>query len=409
MTLRNVGVDDKTIGTGVVGMHTRTTRTTESAESLVQIIDSWSDIEDTVHLQANGAATLPLLAAGTGFRNVISWTVPSGKIFIPEWVACNATGTVQVLGRVARRLHLWAFAGAALVDPTVPANPTITANASFGMDLGTVSYKFTLLNNVGETLPTAATATATIGASTDGISVPLVAAGNCTYRRIYRTLAGQGGTGPWYLMHEVDHAVGGYTDTHPNADLNQSVQPPGANTTLGSVTGPDNPSAVPIAEICYNVVRVALSASPTALVYTDEDGLQERSTTAVTLTIDTQTVINLKQQGIGFTGVLDQLGRTKVSTFRGGDVNHGLKEVKTVNGNPATGQYNVYGYIPVLRFPESAFAAAIGGASDRMTSFLNAKAFPAGSEVTVGLAHPQGSTPASQTYIVDLVGRLITV
>jgi hypothetical protein len=406
-TLKRVGVDNKAIASLVAGMLSRDTRTVEGEANRVQIIDQWADAEDYLHLQGIGSVTLPVLAAGIGWRTVLSYIVPTGKIFIPEWVSCNGAGTLNALARVSHRYHLWAFSGAALANPTANATgPSISAGASVGMNIGVYSYKWTILNNVGETLPTAASANVTTTAATDGITVPLptVPAGGC-YIRIYRTVAG-GST--YFLLHELDGAVGGYTDTHPDADLNQAVTPPGANTTAGSVSGLDNPPLSTVAEIVFHVVRLALSASPTAIIYTDEDGLQERTTTTVTVTIDTQTQITLKRADLGFTGPLDAIPRTKAANFRGGNVNHGLREMKGVQGNPATGQYNIYGYHPVLRGEiKPATAAPVAGAVDCMCLFRNPVAFPAGAEVTVDLVHPQGITAAAGVRAVDLVGRLI--
>lgn len=409
MALRNVDVADNAPGTSFAPMLTRPSRLVEGSTSLVQIVDQWADSEDFVYLQATGAVTLPVMSTTIGWRSVISYIVPAGKIFIPDWVSCNSAGTVPTLIRVSRRYHLWAFSGAALADPTANASaPTISANVSFGMNIGVYSYKWTILNNVGETLPTAASANVTTTASTDGISTPLptVPAGGC-YIRIYRTLAG-GST--YFLLHEIDGAVGGYTDTHPDSDLNQSIQPPGSNTTAGSISGLDNPPLTTVAEIVFHVVRLALSASPTRLVYVDEDGFQENSTTTITLTVDSQTLVPLKRADLGMTGPLDAIPRTKAANFRGGNVNHGLKQVNFVSGNPATGQYNIYGYCPTLRGMITPLTAApIGGSVDQMCNFKNPVAFPPGSEVTVDLIHPQGNTAASIVHSACLSGRLLTI
>lgn len=411
MALRNVDVPDNTAGAGFAPMLTRPSRLVEGSTSLVQIVDQWADSEDFTFMQATGVGTLPVLSATIGWRSVISYIVPAGKIFVPDWVSVNSSGTIPVLVRVSRRYFLWAFSGAVLANPTANASPpTISANVSTGMNIGVYSYKWTILNNVGETLPTAASANVTTLASTDGISTPLptVPAGGC-YIRIYRTLAG-GST--YFLLHELDGSVGGYTDTHPDSDLNQSIQPPGANTTAGSVSGTDNPPNTTVAEIVFHVVRLALSASPTRLVYVDEDGFQENTTTSITTTVDTQTLVPLKRSDIGFTltTFADPIPRTKAANFRGGNINHGLKQVNFVSGNPATGQYNVYGYCPTLRGMIPLLTAApVAGSVDQMCNFKNPVAFPPGAEVTVDLIHPLGTTAASMTHSVCLSGRLITI
>lgn len=409
MALRNVDVPDNTPGAAFAPMLVRPSRTVSGVPSLIQVIDQWADSEDFIYMQAMGSATLPIMSTTIGWRTVISFIVPVGKIFIPEWVSYNGAGVANVLARVSRRYHLWAFSGAVLANPTANVTaPTIAANVSFGMNIGVYSYKWTILNNVGETLPTAASANVTTTATTDGITLPLptVPAGGC-YIRIYRTLAG-GST--YFLLHEIDGAVGGYTDTHPDSDLDQTIQPPGSNTTAGSVSGIDNPPNTTIAEIVFHVVRLALAASPTRIVYVDEDGFQENTTTTITLTVDTQTLVPLKRSDLGFTGPLDAMPRTKLANFRGGNVNHGLKQMNFVSGNPATGQYNIYGYTPVLRgVINPTTAAPVAGSVDQMCSFKNPVAFPPGAEVTVDLVHPQGATAAAVVHNACLAGRLITI
>ncbi len=381
-----------------------------------QVVDQWNDIGEQVHFQCVGSSTLPVLSATIGWRTVVSYTVPAGKLFIPIYASCNSDGTLQSLVRVGRRDHLWAYCAVAIVDPTVPADPTINAANSFNMNIGSYSYKHSIMNNVGETLPTAATGVVSTTASTDALTVPLVtiAGTGGTYRRLYRTRAGQGATGPWFLLHEIDDTVGGYTDTHPDSDLNLNVQPVAANTTASpaaGVSGRDNPSLTPVSDVVCVVERTALTAATTLrVVYFDEDGLQENTTVAPTVTADTQTQINLKRQGIGLTSAeLDQLSRTVVTTFRGGDVNHGLRQVVGVQGNPAAGQYNIYGYMPVLRGPGQMVSAAVTGGNDRQTSYGYQVAIPAGFEVTVDVVHPSGTTPAAQNYVIDCIGRLVTL
>jgi len=383
------------------------------------VIDSWGDLGEQLHLQAVGNGTLPVLtvtAPGLGWRTVIRYIIPAGKFFIPLWANCSSDGTLQSVVRVSRRSHLWAYAATAIVDPTVPADPTISAANSFGMNIGTYSYKHTIINSVGETLPTAATGIVTTTVSTDGITVPLVtiAATGGTYRRLYRTRAGQGATGPWFLLHEIDDTVGGYTDTHPDSDLNLLVSPPTVNTTASGaagVTGRDNPTTTVVSDVVVNVERVALTAATTLrLVYIDEDGLQENVTVTPTVTADTQTTVPLKRQGIGITSAeFDQLSRSVVPTFRGGDVNLGLKQLNAVAGNPAAGSYNIYGYLPLLRGPQNLSSAAVTGGNDRQTTFAYQTACPAGTEIVVEVAHPPGTTAAAQNYIIDCIGRLITL
>lgn len=385
-----------------------------------QVMDSWGDLSEQVHFQATGASTLPVLTAtngatpGIGWRTVMRYIVPSGKVFIPLTVNCSSDGALQSLVRVSRRDHLWAYAATAIVDPTVPADPTISAGNSFGMNIGSYSYKHSIINSVGETLPTAATGAVSTTLSTDALTVPLVtiAGTGGTYRRLYRTRAGQGVTGPWFLLHEIDDTVGGYTDTHPDSDLLLSVQPVAANTTASGaagVTGRDNPTLTPVADIVLNVERVALTAATTLrLIYTDEDGLQENVTVVPTVTADTQSTISLKRQQIGLTSAeFDQLSRTAVPNFRGGDVNLGLKQLLAVTGNPAAGSYNIYGYLPLLRGPQNLSSAAVTGGNDRQSTFAYQTACPAGTDIVVEVVHPPGTTAAAQNYVVDLFGRLI--
>lgn len=389
------------------------------------VTDSWGDIGEQVHEQAVGNATLPVLTIGPptiGWRTVISYTVPVGKMFIPLWATCNSDGTLQSMVRVCRRDHLWAYAAVAIADPAAPGAPTISAARSFNMNIGDYTFKQSIMNNVGETLPTAASAVVTTIAATDAISVPLVviAASGGTYRRLYRTKAGQPG-GPWFLLHEIDDTTGGYTDTHPDSDLcdghdaaHPLISPVAANSTASPATGvagKDNGTSVtPVADITLITERVALAASPANLVYIDEDGLQENINLAVTLAADSQTVINLKRQGIGLTSAeFDQLSRTVVANFRGGDVNHGLRSVVGVSGNPVTGQYNIYGSLPLLRGPVGLSSAAVAGGNDRQTGFAYQTAMLPGTECVVELVHPAGAVAAAQNYFVDLVGRLITI
>lgn len=383
------------------------------------VMDSWGDLGEQSHLQAAGNGTLPVLtvtAPGLGWRTVIRYIVPAGKFYIPLWANCSSDGTLQSLVRVSRRDHLWAYAATAIVDPVVPADPTISAGNSFGMNIGSYSYKHTIINSVGETLPTAATGAVSTTQSTDGLTVPLVAIAGTggTYRRLYRTRAGQGVTGPWFLLHEIDDTVGGYTDTHPDSDLLLTVQPPSVNTTASGaagVTGRDNPSITPVADLVLNVERIALTGGTVLrIVYVDEDGLQENVTVTPTVTADSQTTIPLKRQGIGITSAeFDQLSRSAIANFRGGDVNLGLKQINAVAGNPVAGSYNIYGYLPLLRGPQNLSSAAVAGGNDRQTTFAYQTECPAGTEIVVEVAHPPGTVAAAQNYIIDCVGRLLTV
>jgi hypothetical protein len=147
------------------------------------------------------------------------------------------------------------------------------------------------------------------------------------------------------------------------------------------------------------VQDVALAASPTRFVYVSEDGLSEGLTAnmAITLTVNSQTKVSLKRQELGGSGAFDAIAASAFN-LRGCDVNSGLTKITTVLGNPATGQYNIYGYHPVLPALYAGGAIAGTGLNTRYNAFKMPVVFPAGSDVIVQLVHPQGIAAAAATY-----------
>lgn len=411
MALRNVDTPDNTPGSGFAPMLTRPSRTVEGATSLIQIIDQWHDVEDAVAYHIPPASvTLPVLSATLGYRPVLSIIVPSGKIFVPEFMASDAAGTLQARIRISRRFHFWAFSGATIAAPAAPTL-AVNANSNSGFTSGSISYKLSALNNVGETTPSAASSTVTPTAN-DSVSLTLTPPAGARRIRIYRTLGGQGGTGPWFLLHELDAAQAGYRDVHPEGDLNQGVQPLGANQTSGSLQVETAPQPVP--EVQAVVQDVALAASPSRMIYTDEDGLQEDVATTLTTTVNTQTRISLKRADLGLTGAFDAQARVRAAGVSGsvlprGEVNNGATRVVHMVGNPATGQYNIYGILPVIYNTHLNNVAPVGGNNALVSPFYKSVVFPAGSECIVEMAHGQGTTAAAAARDLLLCGRMLTV
>lgn len=405
MALRNVNTPDNTPGAGQAPMLARPSRSVESETSLVQIVDQWDDAEDRVAYQAVGSVTLPVLSTTIGFRPVLPIIVPTNKLFIPKALFILGAGTQQCVARIVRRFHFWAFSGATIAAPVAPTL-AVNAGTNTGFPAGQISYKLTALNNVGETTASPASATVTPTAN-DSVSLTLTAVTGARRWRIYRTLAGAPG-GPWFLLHELDAGQTGYRDVHPESDLNQSVQPPGANGTAGSVQGEIAPQ--PCAEVQAIVQDVALAASPSRMVYKDEDGLQEDVATTVALTVNTQTRLPLKRQDISLTGTFDSQARTKVTPVPRGEINNGATQVVTMIGNPATGQYNIYGLLPLLPTEMNSNVAPVAGMNSQSCRFAGDVAFPPGAEVIIELAHSHAlATPAAAVREVLLIGRMIPI
>lgn len=411
MTFRNVDTPDNTPGAGFAPMQAKESRIVSGVPSLTQIVDSWQDSEDAILLESPVAGTnitIGIVATNIGFRPFWSWIVPTGKVFIADWLMMGASIT-NFYGRLSRRHHLWAFSGATIAAPGAIAAPSRVATVNVGMGVGGYSYKITGINNVGETTPTAASATVTTLASTDGIDLTLPAAAAGTRRMgLYRTLAGAPG-GPWYFMHEVEvgHAAA-YRDVMPDAQLDQTRQPPGANGTAGSVQG-----AVPgniVSSVLLVVQDVALAAAPGHMIYKNAQGLQRSvSIAGVQTLVNTGSPIYLDRQATWDpTVVVDAYAATRFAR-RGGDKDLGLTEVVTVSGNPATGQYNIYGHQPsqvTNHFGATAIQAA--GQSVRWSQ-LRPVVYPAGAEIIVEGVVTQGGANTSGDFYVQVGGRLITV
>lgn len=277
------------------------------------------------------------------------------------------------------------------------------------MGVGGYSYKVTGINNVGETTPTAASATVTTLASTDGIDLTLPAPAAGTRRMgLYRTLAGAPG-GPWYFMHEVEagHAAA-YRDVMPDAQLDQARQPPGGNGTAGSVQG-EVPGTI-VSSPLLIVQDVALAAAPSHMVYKNAQGLQRSvSIAGVQTVVNTGSPVYLDRQPTWDPiTVIDAYAATKFAR-RGGDKDLGLTEIVTTTGNPATGQYNIYGHVPsqvTNHFGATAVQAA--GQSVRWSQFRPV-AYPAGAEIIVEGVMTHGSTNTNGDFYVQVGGRLIAV
>jgi hypothetical protein len=249
----------------------------------------------------------------------------------------------------------------------------------------------------------------TTGAATSAIDFTFAAPAGSRRVGIYRTASGNGTAGPWGYLHEIDAAhPSPYRDVHPDTDIEFTRTPPGANGTAGNAQG--DIAANPVSEIVFGVQDVALAASPTRFVYVSEDGLSEGLTAnmTITLTVNTQTKVSLKRQELGGSGVFDAIADSAFNR-RGCDVNSGLTKITTVLGNPATGQYNIYGFHPILPSIYQGGAAPAAGQATRYNAFRMPVVFPAGSEVVVQLVHPIGIAAAAATYEVSLAGRLITV
>lgn len=411
MPMRNVDTPDNPAGAGFAPIQTKESRTVSGVPALTQIVDSWLDGEDTILLDSTVAGTsvsLGVLAPTVGFRPMWSWIVPAGKIFIADWLMAGASVTT-FYGRLSRRHHLWAFSGAVIAAPGAIAAPSRVADANVGMGVGGYSYKITGINNVGETTPTAASATVTTLASTDAIALTLPAAAAGTRRMgLYRTLAGAPG-GPWYFMHEVEvgHAAA-YRDVMPDSQLDQARSPPVANGTAGSVQGvvPGNIVSSPL----LIVQDVALAAAPSHMVYKNAQGLQRSvSIAGVATTVNTGTPVYLDRQPTWDPSVvIDAYAATKFAR-RGGDKDLGLTEVVTVSGNPATGQYNIYGHQPsqvTNHFGATAVQAA--GQSVRWSQFRPV-AYPAGAEIIVEGVVTQGAANTAGDFYVQVGGRLIAL
>jgi hypothetical protein len=110
-------------------------------------------------------------------------------------------GSREVYARLARR---YVFAGnCATANPGAPSAPTVAVvTHDVGIDeangSNTFSYKLTSINALGqETLGSSAssTLTATSAQKAIDVTIPALATGAVAYG-VYRSLAGQGGSGP---------------------------------------------------------------------------------------------------------------------------------------------------------------------------------------------------------------------
>lgn len=113
--------------------------------------------------------------------------------------------------------------------PTPPKPPTFNAFVASGALTGNYYYVVTFGTAAGETEPSAASAQLAPAAQNVTLNIPFGPA-NCTFRRVYRGLAGGAATGPFYLVAKIgDNSTATYTDSSTDATIKLNAGPPATN------------------------------------------------------------------------------------------------------------------------------------------------------------------------------------
>lgn len=396
---KRVGVTDSAAGAGVqefVGLETGA-----DPNALIQAIDIVPGGEE-FYMNAWSASITPLVVSATAaYWDVAAMQVPTGKFLLVDALAItNITGADETVMRIAKRYR---FAGnCAQASPAAGGAPTVAAVAMVGSGLGTGSYSYKLsqLNALGQesALSTvSATVTPTAGQAIN-ITIPALGTGAVAYR-IYRTLSGAGGTGPWYW---IDDAIAGtYTDVMPDSDvtgpMRGSTQHPG--TTWGNAfTGESAPTAC---EMVYENNGVALASAPTQIAYVSSKGVRSVVAFAPAVTANLRQRIPPSNEGRAFAAAgtaafmlqRDELGDYGAVAVVGFD-----KSYATIGG-----QWLVYGY-SVRATTTLDMAPVIG----RVETWLPKPALFTAGETVVGQIGNLG-TAAAGVRMVEIIGRMFDI
>lgn len=334
-----VGVTDSAAGAGVqefLGLETSL-----GASILTQAFDQLPGGEE-FSMSAFGPSITPQLISATAtYWDIAAMQVPTGKFLLVDKAVVTNLAADDTRMRVAKRYR---FAGnCAQASPAAGGAPTVAAVAmvATGLGTGSYSYKISQVNALGQesALSTvSATVTPTAGQGIN-LTVPALGTGAVAYR-IYRSLSGAGGTGPWYW---VDDAIAGvYTDTMPDSDvtgvMRGSVQHPG--TTWGNVfTGEVAPTAC---EMVFENTGVALASAPTQISYISSKGVRQVAAFAPAVTANLRQRIPPSNEGRAFATpgpATVMLQRDEISDYGAVAVSGFDKSYATIGG-----QWLVYGY-----------------------------------------------------------------
>lgn len=396
---KKTGVTDSAAGSGVLeylGLETPGI----DANVLLQAFDHMPGGEEFYMGAWGPSVTPPVISATVPYYDVAGMQVPAGKFLIVDRCAITHIAVDETVMRIAKRYRL--AGNCAQAAPAAGGAPTVAAVAMDASGLGTGSYshKLSQINALGQEGPLSTVSATTTPTAGQGINltVPALGTGAVAYR-IYRTLSGAGGTGPWYWM---DDAIAGvYTDTMPDSDvtgvMRGSVQHPG--TTWGNAfIGDVAPTSC---EMVYENTGVALAAAPTQIAYTSSKGVRSVVAFAPAVTANLRLRITPSNEGRAFATpgpAAAMLQRDEIGDY-GAVAVHGFSNSYAAIG----GQWQIYGYSVRATTP-LAVAPVIG----RVESVLSTPVLFTAGETVVGQIGNLG-VAAAAVRMVEIMGRMFDI
>lgn len=396
-----VGVTDNAAGAGVAELMASAIAQLNTNAQIMDILPAGDDFSMKA---VSASVTVTTTSVTIPPWDCAAFQVPAGKFVVLDRASILRYAAAPVSLRVCTRYML--AGNCAQAAPAAGGAPTVAATTlgfTSGLGTGSYSYKISQVNALGQEGPLSTVSATVTPTSTQSISItiPALGTGAVAYR-IYRSLSGAGGTGPWYW---VDDAIAGaYLDQVADSYLTTvrgSTQHPG--TTWGTAF---NPASVPQppgpVEMIYENVGVALSAAPTTLYYLSGKGIPSAVAFAPAVTVNTRVRIPPSGEGRGFAASGPgsfQLQNPQIADY-------GATRVFGFNNTYAAagGQWVIWGYAPQ---EATVFEAAAVAGGRNMSKFWKPCVFGPGDTI-VGQVFSSG-TAAASVLELEIQGRMFDI